>query len=73
MSHRAEGNSRNGRGRVLAIALSLLITAVFGLAAVYFIDWNAFVAAYAKISLLQIIILSLLGLVPVLLRVARLC
>lgn len=73
MSLAPDEKSANGLGRAIAIAISLAVTAAFGFIAVYFIDWNSFVAAYAKISLTKLVILSALGLIPVLLRVLRLC
>lgn len=73
MSGSIEGKARIGWGRIFAIALSVGVTAAFGLAAAYIIDWHAFVAAYATLSATKIILLCLLGLIPVLLRVMRLC
>lgn len=63
----------NGTRRVFSIALSLAVTAAFGFLAYHYIDWHAFIAAYHRISLAQLMMLAALGLVPSLLRVVRLC
>ena len=63
----------NGLRRAFSIALSLGITAAFGFIAYYYIDWNAFISACARVSLTQLVLLFMLGLVTVFLRVMRLC
>lgn len=73
MSRTPDEESANGKRRAFSIALSLAVTAAFGYIAYYFIDWHAFVAAYARISLAQMVGLCALGLMTVLLRVVRLC
>jgi uncharacterized membrane protein YbhN (UPF0104 family) len=73
MSLSPDEKPANGTRRALSIALSLAVTAGFGFIAWYYIDWNAFFAAYTRISLTQLVGLCALGLVTVLLRVARLC